>query len=64
VTAKQRLAEIAKQISADPECDAHWQQAGVETVAVIRECVLWHKQRGRDPLQVMDKMLRVLDAIT
>jgi hypothetical protein len=63
VNAKDRLRKIVEQISADPKCDALWKQAGLEAVNVVRECVEWHTQRGRDPRQVTKKMLRVIDAI-
>jgi hypothetical protein len=61
---KQRLALVAQQIRENPECDAHWAEAAVLTAEVVRDCVLWHKKRGRDPREVIDKMLRVLGAIT
>jgi hypothetical protein len=61
---KQRLALIAQQIRENPESDEHWKQAGIESVEVVRDCVLWHKKRGRDSRQVIDKMLRILGAIT
>jgi hypothetical protein len=64
MSSKRHIAVIADKIRANPECEALWDDLGRAAVQVVRDCVTWHKQKGKDPREVIQKMQRVVGAIT